>query len=390
MIDNRSLHVGMVVTYDLSEHGGGVKQHALQLARALRNMGDTVTVFGPSTLPISTPDVQGFPGVVNVWSNGSGNRLGILASPFALWRFLRTQQFDLLHIHEPLTPSLPYYVSWLSPGVPRIATFHAYSEQSAPGLLAARRLFAPLILPWIHRGIAVSEAAFKHARIDYEGPLDIIPNGISAESFPPERARAPGGPLRLLFVGRTIDARKGFGYLLEAVTRARTEGLDVELHVVGERTPSAEKGLPAHVVHHGPLGDGDLAAQYRACDIFVAPSTGQESFGIVLLEAMSSGRPIICSDIYGYRQSANPRGTRWVPPRDADALHRAILELAERPEQRARFGDANARYVRRFDWSVVAPEVRAAYLRTIADATGVVVPERRPSQTDMQHARGAA
>ncbi len=262
---------------------------------------------------------------------------------------------------------VPYYAAWMSPGVPKIATFHAFSERSSPLLLAARRIFAPTILPYIHRGIAVSEPALRHARIDWQGPLNIIPNGICLQNFPPGAHSLSRRQIRLLFVGRTSDKRKGFDYLLAAVERSYQAGIDVQLHIVGERAAHVVRRFPPHVVHHGPLSEMELAAQYRRCDIFVAPSTGQESFGLVLLEAMSAARPIICSDIEGYRRIANPDGAQWVPPRNTEALSDAIAALTARPEQRRTMGESNAKYVKRFEWSLVTPRIREEYLRAIAD-----------------------
>jgi len=367
-MDNpRPLNIGMVITYDLSETGGGVKQHARQLAEALRQRGDQVTLFGPSTRSIEALQLRGFRGVVDISSNGSGNRLGIFVSPLAMWQFIRQQQFDVLHIHEPLPPVVPYYAAWMSPGVPKIATFHAYSERSSKLLLAARRIFAPLILPFISRGLAVSEPASRHARIDWRGPLQVIPNGIFTQAFPPGAHRTTRSTLRLLFVGRALDERKGLAYLLEAVARARAMGVEAELHVVGERDPGTSKRLPPYVLHHGPLSEAALAEKYRTCDIFVAPSTGQESFGLVLLEAMSAARPIICSSIDGYQQAANPEGTRWVPPRNVEALSHAIVDLAKHPDECTRMGESNTRHVKQFEWSQLAPRIRDEYLSTIAD-----------------------
>ncbi len=363
--ERRKLHIGMVVTYDLCEPGGGVKQHALQLADALRKRGDRVTLFGPSTRAIEEPDLRGFPGVLNVASNGSDNRIGILVRPWAIRRFMREQRFDILHIHEPLLPTLPYYVAWFSPGVPKLATFHAYAENPPSGLVFARRVFSHFVLPAIDRGIAVSEPAARHARIDWRGSLSIIPNGITTASFPVGQHRDTRTGLKLLFVGRIADERKGFDYVAQAVQRTRAVGLDVELHVVGELSNGASRDFGPGIVHHGPAAPHALASWYRKCDVLVAPSTGQESFGIVLLEAMSAARPILCSDIEGYRQSANVNGVRWAGPRDVDALERGIVELASRPDERRRLGESNAAYVKRFDWSVLAPQIRAEYLRTI-------------------------
>lgn len=381
MDDQRQLNIGMVITYDLSETGGGVKQHARQLAEALRQRGDQVTLFGPSTRPIDALQLRGFRGVVDIASNGSGNRLGIFVSPLAMRRFICQQQFDVLHIHEPLPPVVPYYAAWLSPGVPKIATFHAYSERSSTILLAARKVFAPLILPFISRGIAVSEPASRHARIDWRGPLKVIPNGIFTGAFPPGDHRTSRSTLQLLFVGRALDKRKGLAYLLKAIARARAMGIQAELHLVGEQDSCTIKRLPPYVVHHGPLPEAALAAKYRSCDVFVAPSTGQESFGLVLLEAMSAARPIICSDIDGYRQAANPKGTRWVPPRDVEALSNAIVDLARHPDECARMGESNAKHVKQFEWSELAPRIRAEYLRTIADC------QRTESPAPQRHAK---
>jgi phosphatidylinositol alpha-mannosyltransferase len=114
------------------------------------------------------------------------------------------------------------------------------------------------------------------------------------------------------------------------------------------------------------MSQEELAAQYRAADIFIAPATGQESFGLVLLEAMSAGRAIICSDIAGFRQAGNPKGARWVPPRDVEALCRAIADLAAHPEERRRMGESNLRYVTRFEWSNLVPKIRDEYLRAMS------------------------
>jgi phosphatidyl-myo-inositol alpha-mannosyltransferase len=366
MDSQRRLHVGMAITYDLCEPGGGVKQSARQLADSLREAGDRVTLFGPASRTIEEPHVEGFRGVIDVSSNGSGNRLGILVSPLRFWRFIQRQDFDILHIHEPLPPIIPYYAAWMSLGVPKIATFHAYAERSTRLLLAARRLFAPFVLPYIHRGIAVSEPAFRHARIDWRGPLCVIPNGIQSRAFLPGAHSDVARRIRLLFVGRTVDQRKGFAYLAQAASRARQNGVHVELHLVGELTGN-ERALPTFAVHHGPLSEAKLASMYRSCDVFVAPSTGQESFGMVLLEAMAAARPIICTSIDGYRQVANPEGTVFVPPRDAGALTQAIVQLAVNPVRRREMGESNARFVKRFDWSVLTPKIRDEYLRTIAE-----------------------
>ena len=367
-----SLNVCIVVSYDLDEDGGGVKHHAMHLARTLRQGGDRVTVIGPSTVARNTPEIVGFRGVVNVRSNGSDNRLGIFVSPVSVWRYFRRNRFDAIHIHEPLQPSLPYWVSYFTPGIPKLCTFHAFSEHASWRLKTARQACAPLILPFIGRAISVSKPAARYAADNWRGPISVIPNGVATDVFHPG-ARAgtnwkPGDPvLRLFYIGRLSDERKGFRFLLEAFARLRARGVPVELDAVGEQAgapmPSAMPGFR----YHGAVPLADLVERYRACDVLVAPSTGQESFGIVLLEAMASGRAIVCSDIEGYREVVDDQGAVLVKPHDASALEAAIASLASDPARIARMGEWNRRRVTAFDWVAVAPRIRSEYEAAIAD-----------------------
>src|SRR6266540_7242107 len=123
-----NLRICMLVTYDLSSHGGGVKQHAVHLAEALRRRGDEVAIVGPASEPLDDEYTHGFGGIANVPANGSDNKLAIFVSPLAVWRFFRKHRFDVMHVHEPLQPSLSYYATWATWGMPHVATFHAFSE----------------------------------------------------------------------------------------------------------------------------------------------------------------------------------------------------------------------------------------------------------------------
>jgi phosphatidylinositol alpha-mannosyltransferase len=172
--------------------------------------------------------------------------------------------------------------------------------------------------------------------------------------------------LRLLFVGHWRDPRKGLRYLLEAHGSLAANGLPLSLDVIGEGTPDAT--APPGVTFHGPVtSEAALAEHYRRCDLFVAPSTGQESFGIVLLEAMACSRPVVCSDIPGYRQVVDPAGARFVAPGDAPGLARAIASLAAHPELRSQMGRINRRRAEAYDWSDIAHRIREQYLGAIAE-----------------------
>jgi phosphatidylinositol alpha-mannosyltransferase len=368
----RPLRVCMMVTYDMASPGGGVKQHALHLAAALRKRGDRVMLVGPSsqTAPDPDPDIKTFGGVVNVPSNGSDNFLGIWASPIQIRRFFKTTPFDVIHIHEPLQPALPYWSTWMTRGTAHVATFHAYSEHESRRLTVARRIWSATLFPFIQRAIAVSKPAAQYAAMAWKRPLAIIPNGVPTTIFTPPARAVDNAIVKLLFVGRIGDKRKGARYLFEAYRGLIARGVPVSLDVVGELgTEAAPPQLPG-LTYHGAVDFQRLTELYRACDVFVAPSTGQESFGIVLLEAMASAKPIVCSDIDGYRQVAIPEGSVLVPPCDAQALEDAIARVvALTPAERHRQGATNRATAERYDYDALAGRVRDEYVAAIAEVT---------------------
>jgi phosphatidylinositol alpha-mannosyltransferase len=361
---SRPLRVCIVVPYDLSERGG-VKHHALEVARALRARGDHVSLLGPATEDPKLPGVTSFGGIVNIRSNASDNRMALFVSPFKLWSFFRAGRFDVVHVHEPPIPSLPYWCAWLAPGAAKICTFHAYNENPSAGIRFGQRVCQFLSEGSYDHSLAVSEAAKRHASYAWRLPMTVVPNGVSTDVFVPSGVRAArrdGQPLRLLFVGRLSDERKGFRYMLEAYELLRARGLAVTLDVVGEQAGApAPPALPG-LTYHGPVPRAELVRRFQECDVYVAPSTGQESFGIVLLEAMATGAPIVCSDIEGYRAVANPEGAVLVPPRDASALAAAVESLAGQRERRARMSQVNLAHVKSYDWSRVTMQVRDEYL----------------------------
>ncbi|HET9991369.1 MAG TPA: glycosyltransferase family 4 protein, partial [Kofleriaceae bacterium] len=323
------MRVCMVIPYDLGEEGG-VKRHGVRLAAALRALGDEVDVVGPSSVPIHDPNVHAFRGVVNVASNGSENHIGIFTSPLAIRRLLRARRYDVVHVHEPLIPSLNYWAVWSAGTAARIATFHAYSEHESLRLRAVRRVWSAFAFRSYDRGIAVSPAAAEPVRAEFAKPLAIIPNGIDTSIYM-ATALPHRGTLRLLFVGHWRDPRKGLPVLLDACDRLR--GIDWTLDVVGDGGAHPRREH-RNVHYHGAIAsESQLASLYAMCDVFVAPALGMESFGIVLLEAMAAGRAIVCSDIAGYRHAAGDVA-RYVPPRDSAALAAAISELAASPSLR--------------------------------------------------------
>lgn len=365
------LRVCMMVTYDLASPCGGVKHHAQQLAHALRRRGDQVTLVGPASGPVHDPHTKTFSGVVNIPANGSDNMLGIFVRPWQIAKYFRNNTFDVIHIHEPSQPSLSYWSVWATRKVPHVATFHAYAENDSKKFTFARKLWAPTIFPFFQRAIAVSEPAAKYARVTWKRPLSIIPNGVPTDIFTPAPVRLiddANAPVRLFFVGRLGDRRKGARYLFEAYAALVERGLNVTLDVAGELGQHAPPPTLPGLRYHGAVGFDRLVQLYRECDVFVAPSTGQESFGIVLLEAMSSAKPVVCSDIDGYRQVAIPEGAHLVPPADAAALADRLAQVvALDPVTRRRQGESNRRAALHYDWDHLADRVRDEYVAAIAE-----------------------
>jgi len=382
------MKIAMVIPYDLVEEGG-VKRHAIQLASTLRARGDEVDVIGPcSDLERDLGEgVRGFPGVINIPANGSDNRLGIFTRPWNVWRLFRERRYDVVHVHEPLQPALNYWAVWSAGAAVRIATFHAFVENESPGLQRAQRVFGALAFPAYDRGIAVSPAAARNVERTFDKPLAIIPNGIRTELYTPGRAPIPKAPLAILFVGHWRDERKGLPHLLDACAMLDARGIAWTLDVVGDGGSRPKSSHP-RVRYHGPLSSETRIAQvYAECDVFVAPSTGAESFGIVLLEAMAAARPIVCSDIEGYRYAVGEGpecGAKLVPPRAVAGIADALAELASDPDQRVRLGKLNRARVPRFDWEQLATQVRNEYVLAI-ESVG-----RRDGRTRRRASRGAA
>lgn len=371
----------MVVPYDLTLEGG-VKRHAFNLAAELRRGGDEVWLLGSSSVGGElAPYTVGLRGIVNIFSNGSANYIGIWTCPYQVIRFLRQHKFDIIHVQEPLVPTLPYYMIWFSPGIPKVCTFHGYNEDENGRSRRARRFWSALSFPFYDRGIAVSTPAERFARLTWKKPLAIIPNGVPTHVYAPEISSESNAnrPLRLLFLSHWRDPRKGFAYLLEAYRRLRENGLAVTLDVVGSGNGEPPPAMPG-LTFHGPINQEALLAEhYRRADVFVATATGQESFGIVLLEAMSSGKPVVCSDIEGYRQVIHPDGARVVPPADPESLAREIADLAVHRELWRPMGEVNRRRAEEFDWARLAGRVRVEYELAIEDRRARRARKKRPT-----------
>ena len=291
-----------------------------------------------------------------------------------LRQLLREHEFDVLHIHCPTSPTLPI-LAIQTASCPQVGTFHTTAGRSF-----LQNTFQPYLSRVVERldaRIAVSQTAADSARLYYPGEYHIIPNGVDVERFHPgvrpfEEWREEGR-VNLLFVGR-LDPRKGVHVLLAAMQEVvqRTGGR-ARLLVVGDSylRPKLEASVPAaardHVRFLGHVSSHDLPRWYATADVFVSPASGNESFGIVLLEAMASGRAVVASDIPGYRSVVIPEVNGvGVPPGDAERLAAALAELVSDPERRRLLATRGRQRALEFAWPRVTQRIEALYREVVA------------------------
>jgi phosphatidylinositol alpha-mannosyltransferase len=371
------MRIALVSPYDYP-FPGGVTEHIAALAAGLERRGHDVRVLSPSSSrgeQLGGDRVYRLGSVVRVPYHGSWARITLsLGLRRKVRAILERERFDVVHLHEPLLPTLPLTVLALARAA-TVGTFHAYWDRSlfyALGRPLLRRAFDRL-----DGRIAVSEAARRYVGRYFPGEYTLIPNGVDTSRFRPDLEPLPaagGAGPSVLFVGR-LERRKGFVHLLRAFARLGRTLPEARLLVAGayggaERRrfagTAAQLGA-GRVAFLGPLDPAELARCYASADVFCAPSLGGESFGIVLLEAMAAGRPVVCSDIPGYREVVQPgRQGLLVPPADEPALAAALLRLLADPALRAALGSAGRRRAAGFDWELVTARVEAAYGAALA------------------------
>ena len=373
------MKLAMVSPYDFT-WPGGVTAHVAQLARALGRSGHEVQVLAPHSPSRDFQDsdlLVPFGRSVPLPSGGSTARVTLSWWLYPKIRaLLKKEQFDIIHLHEPMVPILPLCVLEFSKSV-NVGTFHAsYSRQHL------YRAFQPIIKRWqkrLHGSIAVSPAARRYVNNTFPGEYEIIPNGIDYKHFSANVAPLPqyqDGKLNILFVGR-LEKRKGLRYLLEAYSKLKWEMPNTRLIVVGPGNPDKEsyRILSSHglrdVEFAGRVSYDELPRYYATADIFCSPATGGESFGIVLLEAMSAGKPVVASDIEGFRgiMTDGEQGL-LVTKKDTGGLANALGRLARDPELRSKLGGQGSRSAEDYRWEVVAGRVEEYYNRCIQAANG--------------------
>ena len=333
------MRVAVVCPYSFTKPGG-VQGQVLGQARALRGLGHDVSVLGPCDGP-PPPDsgILALGGSVPLSSNGSVAPLALdPAAAVRTMRVLRNEDFDVVHLHEPLCPG-PTLTALMTERRPLIGTFHRAGSSTA---YAALR---PAVIRLARRPTlrcAVSPDARVTAQQALRGEYELVSNGVETERFAKADPWPAAGPT-VLFLGRH-EPRKGLAVLLEAMGHLAP---DTRLWVAGEGPQTAElkaaAGADVRVEWLGCISDDEVAARLRGADVLCAPSLHGESFGLVLLEAMAAGTPVVASDLPGYRNVAvHDRHGLLVPPGDARALAAALDRVLHQPLLAGRLAAAGA------------------------------------------------
>jgi phosphatidylinositol alpha-mannosyltransferase len=373
------MRIGMVCPYAW-DMPGGVQFHVRDLAEHFLREGHEVSVMAPADDDVGIPAYVTSSGrPVAVRYNGSVARLtfGPVTSA-RVTRWIEAGSFDVLHLHEPINPSAALMALWACTDEPVVATFHSSLIRSR-ALQAAHPLLRPS-LEKIRGRIAVSEEARASMRHYLRAESFIIPNGVHVDRFGqapvrPDWVGTPDAPT-LAFLGRCDEPRKGLGVALSALPAVLDEHPGTRLLVAGpgdaavllrDADPRAVRATEVL----GVVSEGDKGSLLRSVDAYVAPHLGGESFGIVLVEAMAAGAPVVASDLPAFTDVLDGGRTGVLfETGSSEGLGRAVLALLGDPKRREDLAAAGRGRARVFDWGVVADRVMAVYETVIAGADG--------------------
>ncbi|WP_333767192.1 glycosyltransferase family 4 protein [Streptomyces sp. IBSBF 2435] len=374
------MRIGIVCPYSW-DVPGGVQFHIRDLAEHLVALGHHVSVLAPADDETPLPPYVVSAGrAVPVPYNGSVARLNFgFLSAARVRRWLHDGAFDVVHIHEPTSPSLGLLACWAAQG-PIVATFHTSNPRSR-AMIAAYPILQPA-LEKIRARIAVSEYARRTLVEHLGGDAVVIPNGVDVGFFARAEPRKEWQGDTIGFMGRIDEPRKGLPVLMRALPAILAERPQTRLLVAGrgdaeEAVAPLPEPMRGRVEFLGMVSDEDKARLLRSVDLYVAPNTGGESFGIILVEAMSAGAPVLASDLDAFAQVlAQGEAGELFANEDAGALATAALRLLADPERRTALSGRGRAHVRRFDWSSVGADILSVY-ETVADGAAHVATDER-------------
>jgi phosphatidylinositol alpha-mannosyltransferase len=402
MVVLKIMNIVLVSPYDIT-HPGGVSEHVIALARGLSSRKHSVHILAASSeqQPHLSPLVRPVTStVLRVSVGGAVARIGISPlSYFRIKKIFHSAAVDVVHLHEPLVPGLNWGALLLATRLPEtvtIGTFHAFRERSSGICQLGLRVLHPFFNR-LDALIAVSEVAQEFASRWFPGNYTIIPNGIELDRFGRDNwsPRPARQVVTILFVGR-LEKRKGFETLFEAFAQLKSSKRLVRLQVVGPignrkrefyQRMAHSRGV-TDIEFSGYIPPRQLPAYYQNADIFCAPAVGDESFGIVLLEAMAAGLPVVASDIAGYRTVvASGQEGILVPPGQPDALARALQYLIEQPQWRNDMGLRGRQKAKNYSWDLIVEQTLAVYMDTLnrVQKKSVLLPDVNTTPPPRRH-----
>jgi phosphatidylinositol alpha-mannosyltransferase len=375
------VRIGIVCPYSF-DVPGGVQNHVRDLAETLIGLGHQVSVLGPADDDAALPPYVVSAGrAVPVPYNGSVARLAFgPLSAARVRRWLASGRFDVLHVHEPFSPSLSM-LAVLSARGPVVATFHTAMTRSR-ALVAAQGVLQ-LVSEKITGRIAVSELARK-VQVEHLGNSAWeIPNGVDVARFATAEPLPgwPGDGGAVGFLGRFTESRKGFPLLRDAFALVAAGRPGLRLLVAGrgdsdDVVEDLSADIRERIVFLGMVSEEDKARMLRSVDVYVAPNTGGESFGMILTEAMAAGTPVVASDLDAFRRVLDGgRAGCLFPNGDVKALADNLAQLLDSPARRADLAARARAAVAAYDWPVVTTRVLEVYATAIEATGGVVIDE---------------
>jgi phosphatidyl-myo-inositol alpha-mannosyltransferase len=360
------MRIGMVCPYSF-DVPGGVQSHVLQLAEVMRARGQDVSVLAPASPDAVLPEYVVSAGrAVPIPYNGSVARIQVSPTVHGkVRRWLTEGDFDVLHLHEPNAPSLSMWALRIAEG-PIVATFHTSTTKSLT-LSVVQGLLRPMQEKIVGR-IAVSDLARRWQMEALGSDAVEIPNGVDVASLQsaPLLEGYPRPAKTVLFLGRYDEPRKGMAVLIDALPSLveRFPGLQVLIVGRGNEDELRAKvgGLAGHLRFLGLVDDAAKASALRSADVYCAPHLGGESFGIVLVEAMAAGTPVVASNLHAFRRVLRDgQAGRLVAVDDSAALAEGLIAVLENDPLAKRYAAAGEEAVRRYDWPVVANQIMRVY-----------------------------
>lgn len=371
------LNIALVSAYDYALPSG-VNNHIDNLAAQLKSKGHTITIFAPcSSNNITEQHFVPISKAIAIPTNGSIARISLSLSSFSKVKtILNDSNFDIIHLHEPFAGLVPLAFLQYSKSI-NIATFHSLRNSAFNSIF--RTIKGAKIVNNYYKKldgrITISKASQKFISEHFHGDFEIIPNGINLQQFSQDLSpikEFQDGMKNILFVGR-LEKRKGLKYLLSAYSQLKWDWPKIRLIVLGtgkldkESTQIVGSRRLDDIIFIDWVNNSTKIRYFKTCDIFCSPAIGNESFGIVLLEAMASGKPIIASDIPGYKSVLeNNKQGLLVPPKDDLAIASSISKLLENPSLCTELGQNGIVKAKEYDWNIIGNKINNYYNNILA------------------------